>query len=432
MGSDSDEEQSLLGIRRIDYLSPTPPSLGYNSITSSTPVPGKNEALGRPRIQSTHSGIFIRSYDEDSVRSTVSTSYGPVVVETGHILRSYGLFLGLCLAFISAILFTGNNFLFQYLRNNATDMLLIRGILQISTLGTVILFTSCCKRIFPTTLIDSLFVLGQGLLNGVRVGLTFLSMKYLPIGDALTIKLTEPIWTLLIAKIFLKTPMGLWKLAFSVSVFVGIVLCAQPPFIFDHFKISENVQPSVMVLWSSRNSEKFSPKDNGANVTSHSERKSERNLPDSWDYYLGLSCALGTGVCGAVANILVSRCISVSSVVLTFWSGIGSAVTALLYGFLVDQEDIILYKPMSLNFLNYLNLIFLASLGLLGFLLLTRALQLIPPTTVAVIRVIEIVFAYVLQSVILNEVPNCLAIIGSSLVILSVIGITTENIILAN
>ena len=67
--------------------------------------------------------------------------------------------------------------------------------------------------------------------------------------------------------------MGLWKLAFSVSVFVGIVLCAQPPFIFDHFKISENVQPSVMVLWSSRNSEKFSPKGNGANVTSHSERK---------------------------------------------------------------------------------------------------------------------------------------------------------------
>ena len=54
------------------------------------------------------------------------------------------------------------------------------------------------------------------------------------------------------------------------------------------------------------------------------------------------------------------------------FSGIGSAVTALLYGFLVDQEDIILYKPMSLNFLNYLNLIFLASLGLLGFLLLTR------------------------------------------------------------
>ena len=69
MGSDSDEEQSLLGIRRIVYLSPTPQSLGYNSITSSTPVPGKNEALGRPRIQSTHSGIFIRSYDEVKVKS---------------------------------------------------------------------------------------------------------------------------------------------------------------------------------------------------------------------------------------------------------------------------------------------------------------------------------------------------------------------------
>jgi len=429
MGIDSDEEQSLLRSTRTMYLSPNVPQ-SYNSITSSTPVPGKHEPITRLRIHSTQSGILVisGSQNEDSVRSTVSTSYGPVVVESGQILRSYGLCLGLCLAFISAILFTGNNFLFQYWRNNETDMLLIRGILQISTLGSVILFTSCCKTIFPASLTDSLLVISQGMLNGVRVGLTFLSMKYLPIGDALTIKLTEPIWTLLLAKIFLKTPIGLWKLAFSVSVFVGIVLCAQPPFIFDHFYKSAEEDSSVMVLLNSVNSASVSHKDSGPNVTSHSV--SELRRGDS--YYLGLTCALSTGVFGAVANILVSRCHSVSSVVLTFWSGVGSAVTALLYGFLLDQEDILLYKPMSLNFLEYLNLILLASLGLLGFLLLTRALQLIPPTTVAVIRVTEIVFAYVLQTVILKEVPNCLAIIGSSLVIVSVIGISAENIILAS
>ena len=37
---------------------------------------------------------------------------------------------------------------------------------------------------------------------------------------------------------------------------------------------------------------------------------------------------------------------------------------------------------------------------------ISRALQLIPPTTVAVIRVTEIVMAYVLQSLFMNQVSD--------------------------
>ena len=66
--------------------------------------------------------------------------------------------------------------------------------------------------------------------------------------------------------------MGLWKLAFSVSVFVGIVLCAQPPFIFDHFYKSAEEESSVMVLLNSVGNADVSLKDSGANVTSHSMR----------------------------------------------------------------------------------------------------------------------------------------------------------------
>ena len=39
-------------------------------------------------------------------------------------------------------------------------------------------------------------------------------------------------------------------------------------------------------------------------------------------------------------------------------------------------------------------------------IVLCRALQLIPPTTVAVIRVTEIVLAYVLQSLLMNQVSH--------------------------
>ena len=38
-------------------------------------------------------------------------------------------------------------------------------------------------------------------MNGLRVGLTFSCLKFIAVGDALTIILTEPIWTLFLAKV---------------------------------------------------------------------------------------------------------------------------------------------------------------------------------------------------------------------------------------
>ena len=113
------------------------------------------------------------------------------------------------------------------------------------------------------------------------------------------------------------------------------------------------------------------------------------------DYYIGLMFAAGTGVCGAVTNILVSHCSTVSYVVLTFWSGVGGAVVAVVYGLTLDHEDLILSDISSLSVMDMINLVLLSAFGLLGFL---------PPTTVAVIRVVEIVLAYILQAFIMNKV----------------------------
>ena len=38
-------------------------------------------------------------------------------------------------------------------------------------------------------------------MNGLRVGLTFSCLKFIAVGDALTIILSEPIWTLFLAKV---------------------------------------------------------------------------------------------------------------------------------------------------------------------------------------------------------------------------------------
>jgi len=380
----------------------------------------------RLRIVSTQSGLLV-SQLEESVFSTVSTSYGPVLVQTsvrpGLKRDKVQIMLGLGLALLSAVLFAANHFLFQYRVMNTTDMMVTRGALQALCLGLLTLATARCSAFKLSSGMDAVLVLSQGIMNGFRVGFTFSCLKFLAVGDALTIILTEPIWTLFLAKIFLKTPIGLWKFGFSCSLFVGATLCTQPPLFFAK---SESVQ-----FEGSNNSSKDGLFKQEVKMSDNDTVIRDNQYFDESQFYTGLLLALGASVFGAIANILVSKCSSHSSLLLTFWSGIGGALVAILYGHFYDTEDQVMTDPGAIPLPDFITLIILAGLGLLGFLLLTRALHLLPPTTVSVIRVTEIIFAYALQSIFMDKVPNTLAIVGSTLVILSVIGVSAENIFLS-
>ena len=77
---------------------------------------------------------------------------------------------------------------------------------------------------------------------------------------------------------------------------------------------------------------------------------------------------------------------------------------ALAYGVLGDSEDKIITDFALVSAEEWLTLLMLGGMGLVGFFCLTRSLQLIPPTTVAVVRAMEIVLAYGVQAAVLGEV----------------------------
>ena len=54
----------------------------------------------------------------------------------------------------------------------------------------------------------------------------------MPLGDALTLVFTEPLWTLILSKLVLKISIGVWKMLFGLVLLGGMVLCIQPPFLF--------------------------------------------------------------------------------------------------------------------------------------------------------------------------------------------------------
>ena len=87
-----------------------------------------------------------------------------------------------------------------------------------------------------------------------------------------------------------------------------------------------------------------------------------------------------------------------------YFSGLGGILLALAYGTMVDTEDVILTNITMVTAEEWLTLLLLGGMGLVGFFALTRSLQLIPPTTVAVVRAMEIVLAYGVQAAVLGEV----------------------------
>jgi len=359
---------------------------------------------------------------EDSIISTVSTSYGPVVV-IDNAFPGYGGAIGLILATVSGILFTVNNFLFQYFTLNVTDMLLTRSAFQALVLGMVLVVTGC-TQVLPCTCLDWFLVVAQSLASAARVGLTFACLEYLPIGDALTIIFSEPLWTLMLSKLFLKTRVGWWKLSFSLVLITGVVLCTQPPVIFS--------SPNITHHHHHRHYHHGHEEHDGEGVQhelADSSNSTQDNNPDGDPnrYYIGVLLALGAAISGSSQNVMVAKVEQISSTALVTYSGLGGIILALAYGVLVDTEDIIIPSISMVTAEEWLILLLLGGMGLVGFFALTRSLQLIPPTTVAVVRAMEIVLAYGVQAAVLGEFPNSLALTGSSLVIISVVAFAAEN-----
>jgi len=376
-------------------LQPTLKKANYLDVPRSVDVPTRTSSVsifvaggpGRARSE-----VVSTSYGPVLSTSVLSTGYGPVLPETQpDPVSGLSKCWGLSLAIISGLLFTASNFLFQYLNLNVTEVVFTRFGIQSLVLGLVLASTGTSP--LPANKADTFCVGLQGLCAGARVGLTFACLEYMPLGDALTIIFTEPLWTILMSKFILGTSIGWWKSIMGVLLMGGVVLCTQPPFLF-------------------------------ASIEANSIHAGEGSK-----YYTGVALALLGATTGASSNILIAKCTSIHSMVLVFYSGLGGCLLALLYS-LVDPTDRINSRLTSILPTEWLYLGVLAGMGLVGYYSLTRSLQLLPPTTVAVLRAKEIVFAYILEACVTGHIPNGLAITGSSLVVFSVVATAVEESLL--
>ena len=269
-----------------------------------------------------------------------------------------------------------------------------------------------------------MLVVVQGMMGGLKNLLQFACVLFMPLGDALTIVFTEPLWTLLLSRIVLRLKISAWKIIFGCLLVSGMILCIQPPFLFPS---GGRHQPDSL-----------EPPHNGTHDRSvgslaaifmrRRRTVSEGPTDVQTDYYIGVVLALGTAVTGAMANISIARCERVSSKVLVFWNGLGGVLIAFVCAALEEESKVLLSISDVEDYVWPL-LAVLGLMGLLGHFSLTRSLRLIPPTTVAVLRAMEIILAYTVQALVMGQVPNSLSITGSGLVMVSVVSFALEEVL---
>lgn len=72
----------------------------------------------------------------------------------------------------------------------------------------------------------------RGFAGFVALNCYYYSLKHLPLADATVIQYSSPIFTAILAALVLRERMGPWEIACIVASFVGVLLVAQPPFLF--------------------------------------------------------------------------------------------------------------------------------------------------------------------------------------------------------
>ncbi|TRY71642.1 hypothetical protein TCAL_03122 [Tigriopus californicus] len=315
--------------------------------------------------------------------------------------------LGLALAGISGVLFTANNFLIQYFEVDSLEMLLVRSVVQVVVLGIIVASESGISDVMAEmsparSWLVHFFVGLQAIFGAFRLYFNFTCLQYMPLGDALTIIFTEPLFTMVLSLIFLKIAMGPWKILLGIGLTAGMILSIQPPFLF----------PPTVPLTPLSNS-------------SHHVLV-EGKIQRSEQYFYGACLAISCALCGAMCNILIKKCDGISSTSLVFVAGIAGILISVV-GCVLDETDHIISSMEELTPMTWFILLVLSFIGVLAYLSMTEALKAISPTSVSVLRALEIILAYFCQIMFLGQYPNLTCVAGAFLVMLSVVGIAIEE-----
>merc|ERR1711983_38293 len=338
-------------------------------------------------------------------------------------------FYGVATAVGSSIAFATYNTYVKRFEQEMVDVLILRSMFEFFVFGGLAIYNghrfwpdkSECESLFAYKL-KCFLLFFQGFCAGIIMILCFAAVTAIPIGDALTVVYSNPIFTMIFSAIFLGNRLRLYKITLGLVLSLGIVLVVKPPFLFpdivNHtFNNSSNINSTA---------EQYILNHNVIYKVNHTVDY-QNHTDHGIHYFIGVGLALMAAIGSAAMGVCINFLKEFKLNVLLCYSG-GACALQLLAIVAFDKKSKLFYDPVDAN-LN--QIVLLAGISIVAMLLNTLCYQLLDPSVASIFRTLELVFAFILQSYFTNSLPNSITLYGTSLVIFSAIVIPLENIVLS-
>ncbi|ELW66721.1 Transmembrane protein 20 [Tupaia chinensis] len=204
------------------------------------------------------------------------------------------------------------------------------------------------------------------------------------LADATVITFSSPVFTSIFACIFLKEKYSPWDALFTLFAITGVILIVRPPFLF------------------------------GSDTSEMEESYSDR--------LKGTFAAVGHAVLAALTLVLLRKIGKSVDYILSIWYYV-------VIGLLQSSIVLSILGEWSLPYcgLDRLFLILIGLFGLGGQIFLTKALQIEKVGPVAIMRTMDVVFAFIFQIFVFNHVPTWWTVSGALCVVASSIGVAVRK-----
>ncbi|XP_061490336.1 solute carrier family 35 member G1 [Rhineura floridana] len=221
-----------------------------------------------------------------------------------------------------------------------------------------------------------LFLFFRGLLGSGAMILLYYAFQVMPLADATVITFSSPVFTSLFAWIFLKEKYSLWDLLFTLFTITGVVLIARPPFLF------------------------------GSKVAGI-----EGNYTD---HLKGTIAAVTSAVAAASTFVIIRKVGKTVHYFLSIWYyAVIGLIVCIIALFVMDAWSL---PHCGIDRFLF---ILIGLFGLGGQIFLTKALQIEEAGPVAIMKTMDVVFAFIFQILFLNHLPTWWTVGGALCVVAS-------------
>lgn len=291
--------------------------------------------------------------------------------------------LGLFYTLLSAFLFSvGSLFVKKVQDIHAVEISAFRCVFQMLVVIPCLIYR---KNGFIGPKGQRIFLFLRGALGSTAMILLYYAVQTTSLADATVISFSCPVFTSIFACIFLKEKYSLWDALFTAFTITGVVLIVRPPFLF------------------------------GSNAAGMAESYS--------DHLKGTFASVGHAVLAALTLVILRKMGKSVDYILSIWYYV-------ILGLLECVIVLFILGEWSLPYcgLDRLFLILIGLFGLGGQVFLTKAIQIEKAGLVAIMKTMDVVFAFIFQIIFLNDIPTWWTVGGALCVVASSTGAAARKL----